>query len=111
MVLGPIAGILLADYHVLRRRRLDLDALYRADPGSPYFYRRGVNPAALAALAAGAAPTAPGLLHSVWGTPVPPLFVHLYSAAWFVGFFVAAAAYLALMRGRAAEPAPAPAAA
>lgn len=29
VVLGPIAGIMLADYYVLRARQLDLDALYR----------------------------------------------------------------------------------
>lgn len=50
------------------------------------------------ALAAGAAPTLPGLLHTLFGTPVPRIFVHLYSAAWFVGFSVAGAVYVALMR-------------
>src|SRR6185369_6834334 len=30
-LLGPIAGILIADYFVLRRTQLDVDALYRAD--------------------------------------------------------------------------------
>lgn len=68
------------------------------DPASAYYYRGGWNPAALGALAAGAAPTLPGLLHTLCGTPVHPAFVHLYSAAWFVGFFVAAAAYLLLMQ-------------
>lgn len=69
-----------------------------ADPASAYYFRGGWNPAALGALAAGAAPTLPGLLHSLCGTPVPALFVGLYSAAWFVGFFVAGAAYVLLMR-------------
>lgn len=82
-----------------------------ADPASAYFYRGGWNPAALGALVAGAAPTLPGLAHSLCGAPVPALFVHLYSAAWFVGFFVAGAAYVLLMRlqqgSTAAAPAPA----
>jgi NCS1 family nucleobase:cation symporter-1 len=43
------------DYFVLRRRRLDVRALYTHGPGQPYAYWGGVNPAALAALAAGCA--------------------------------------------------------
>ena len=50
-LLGPIAGIMIADYWLIRRTRLDVDALYRAD--GAYAYRRGWNPAALAAFAAG----------------------------------------------------------
>ncbi len=40
-LLGPIAGILIADYWIVRRTRIDVDALYRAD-GS-YAYRSGWN--------------------------------------------------------------------
>lgn len=47
----PLFGVVLTDYFLLRRRRLDLDALYRAD--GPYAYRRGWNPAAVFAWAAG----------------------------------------------------------
>lgn len=46
----------------------------------------------------GAAPTVPGLLHSLFGVAVPRLFLHIYSAAWFVGFFLAGLTYLLLMR-------------
>ena len=98
MVLGPIAGILVFDYYALRHRQLDLDALYSADPQGAYYYSGGWNPAALIALAAGALPTAPGLAHALYGTPVPPVFLHLYNASWFVGFFVAGLVYWALMR-------------
>ena len=44
-LLGPIAGIMLCDYFVLRRTRLDRDALY--DPSGPY---KGVNHRAMIAL-------------------------------------------------------------
>lgn len=81
VVLGPITGILVADYYFLRRCQLDLDALYSADPSAPYFYAGGVNPAALVALAAGAAPTLPGLAQQLYGASVPPLFKALYSGA------------------------------
>ena len=97
--LGPCAGILCADYFLLRHRQLDVDALYSSSLTSPYHYRGGWNPAALAALAAGALPVLPGLLHSLCGTPAPPLLVTAYQqAAWPIGFFAAGAAYLLLMR-------------
>lgn len=55
LVLAPIVGIVIADFFLLRRRHLDLRALY---PGTgattTYRYPLGINPAAILALAAGA---------------------------------------------------------
>jgi len=42
--LSPVAGIMLADYYLIRRRRLNVPALFRYD--GPYTYRGGFNPAA-----------------------------------------------------------------
>jgi nucleobase:cation symporter-1, NCS1 family len=44
-VLAPIAGIMVADYYLVRRRRLDVPALF--DREGRYRYWRGANPAAL----------------------------------------------------------------
>jgi NCS1 family nucleobase:cation symporter-1 len=52
---APLCGIQIADYFVLRRRHLDVRAMYTLGPGQPYSFWGGVNPAALAALAAGCA--------------------------------------------------------
>ena len=52
---APLCGIQIVDYFVLRRRRIDIRALYADHPGQPYYFWRGVNPAALLALAAGCA--------------------------------------------------------
>jgi NCS1 family nucleobase:cation symporter-1 len=105
-LLGPIGGILAADYFVLRRTRLDVDDLYRR--GGRYEYARGFNPAALLALAVGVAPNVPGFLAQAFPTGfagIPAFWRDLYSYAWFLGFALAAIVYLLLMRGRAAEPA------
>jgi NCS1 family nucleobase:cation symporter-1 len=84
--LGPIAGVFIADYWVVRKARLLLPDLYRHDG----VYGR-LNVRALAALGGGVAAALVGLL-------VPPLRV-LYDNAWFVGFAVAFVAYAAAMRG------------
>ena len=85
-LLGPIAGIFIADYWLVRRARLSLPDLYSADG----IYGR-VNWKAMAALAAGVAVALLGL--------VVPALRPLYDYAWFVGFAVAFALYAALMRG------------
>jgi NCS1 family nucleobase:cation symporter-1 len=84
--LGPIAGIFIADYWVVRRARLSLPDLY----STAGIYGRW-NPRALIALAAGIAVALVGLV-------VPAVRV-LYDYAWFVGFGTAFLAYSVLMRG------------
>jgi nucleobase:cation symporter-1, NCS1 family len=100
-LLGPIGGILIADYFVLRKRTLDVDGLYRR--GGPYEYRSGFNLAALAALVLAILPCAPGFLHEAFPRSfagVPGVWTEIYHYAWFVGFGVAAITYLAFMRIR-----------
>jgi nucleobase:cation symporter-1, NCS1 family len=86
-VLGPVAGIMVADYIFLRHTQLDTESLYHRE--GQYEYRNGINPRALVALAAGVAAALIG--HWV------PAFDWLFKLAWFVGFGVAAVVYLALM--------------
>jgi nucleobase:cation symporter-1, NCS1 family len=50
---APLCGIQIVDYFVLRRGRIDIRAIYVDDPRQPYYFWRGVNPAAMIALAAG----------------------------------------------------------
>jgi NCS1 family nucleobase:cation symporter-1 len=91
-LLGPVAGIMIVDYFVLRRQVLDVDALYRR--GGPYEYTRGVNGIAMAALAIGVAPSVPGFLGALGVAAVGPMWSGIYNWAWFVGFGLAAVAYL-----------------
>jgi NCS1 family nucleobase:cation symporter-1 len=90
--LGPIAGVLICDYFVVRKKLLVVADLYQRN--GLYEYQRGVNWQAVAALAAGAGVAFIGLV-------VPSLRV-LYNYAWFVGFFVSFFAYFAMMH--AAQP-------
>jgi NCS1 family nucleobase:cation symporter-1 len=50
---APLCGIQIVDYFWLRRRVLDIRAIYNSAPGSPYEFWGGFNPAALIALLAG----------------------------------------------------------
>jgi len=84
--LGPIAGVLICDYFVIRKKVLRVDDLYLRN--GAYEYSSGFNWRAIAALAAGAAVAFIGLL-------VPPLRV-LYNYAWFVGFAVSFVLYYIL---------------
>jgi nucleobase:cation symporter-1, NCS1 family len=84
--LGPIAGVLICDYFVVRKKNLSTQDLYQR--GGLYEYSRGINWQAIVALAAGAGVAFVGLF-------VPALKV-LYNYAWFVGFAVSFLAYLAL---------------
>jgi len=83
--LGSIAGVLIADYWVVRRKRLRLEDLYL--PNGAY---GGWNWRAIAATAAGCA--------LAWGGVVVPALKPLYDYAWFVGFGVAFVLHALLMR-------------
>ena len=89
-LLGPIAGIMIADYFIVRKRSLSVDALYRR--GGIYEYSSGFNYKALIALALGVCLALVGLrVESLrW----------LYDYAWFVGFLISAGAYCLLMGNR-----------
>jgi NCS1 family nucleobase:cation symporter-1 len=86
--LGTIAGVLVADYWLVRRRTLKLEDLYL--PEGAYTYRGGWNPAAVVATLLGCA--------LAWVGLVVPMLRPLYSYAWFVGFAVSFATYATLTR-------------
>jgi NCS1 family nucleobase:cation symporter-1 len=96
-LLGPIGGILIVDYFLLRRTELDVEALYRHD--GAYGYRGGYNWIAFVALVVGVVPNVPGFLEVAGLVErVPAIFGSIYTYAWFVGLPVAAAVYWTLMR-------------
>ncbi|HTJ32589.1 MAG TPA: NCS1 family nucleobase:cation symporter-1 [Dactylosporangium sp.] len=91
--IGPLFGVLIADYYLVRRQRVDVDAMFSMSPDGPYWYRRGYNPPALIATGIGAVVAV-----------VPVLWTHgpgMHTTAqysWFIGMGVGLAGYLALAR-------------
>jgi len=49
-LMGPLFGIMLADFYLIRKSRVDVAKLYTADRSGPYFYRGGVSVNAVIAL-------------------------------------------------------------
>ncbi|UXI68817.1 NCS1 family nucleobase:cation symporter-1 [Tahibacter amnicola] len=98
-LLGPVAGIMLVDYYLLRRMQLDTRQLFEEQ--GEYAYRRGWNPAAIIALAAGVLPNLPGFLHAAFPTAfagVPTFFKVIYTYAWFAGLAISAVVYAGMMK-------------
>ena len=95
-LLGPIAGILLVDYYLIRRTELDRQALF--SHAGAYGYQGGWNLAAVVALILGVLPNLPGFLAAAgFSGPASPMFGAIYTYAWFVGLAVAGVVYWAWM--------------
>jgi nucleobase:cation symporter-1, NCS1 family len=90
-LLGPVAGIMVVDYFLVRHKQLDTYSLYRR--GGIYEYKNGFNPVALIALIV-------GVTVALVGRFVPQI-AFLYDYAWFVGFFLSGGLYYLLMLGHA----------
>jgi NCS1 family nucleobase:cation symporter-1 len=105
-ILGAVGGILIADYFIIRRTKLDLSDLYLRD--GRYWYFRGFNLCAILAMLVGVAPSLPGLISDLYPTlSVPQFWKELYRYAWFVNFSLAMLVYLSsmsLMKSRGALP-------
>ncbi|GGU79864.1 nitrate reductase [Streptomyces albospinus] len=106
-LLGTVAGVLIADYWLVRRTRLDLPGLYR--PDGPYWYTAGWNWRAVLAFAVGGALAVGGSYSRPGKGPFPaggliPFLKPLADYGWAVGLATALTLYALLM---AAAPAPA----
>ena len=100
-LLGPVGGIMIADYYFIRRKNLIAADLYRHN--GVYGYTNGFNPIAIIALILGILPNVPGFLIQIKvldASTFPEWINHLYNYAWFVGFGVSAVIYYLLMKNR-----------
>ena len=91
--IGPLYGVLIADYYLVKKRQVVVDDLYTMRPDGAYHYRKGYNPAAIVA--------------TVVGATVAMLVVFLGSAdaaafSWFIGAGLAFVLHMAISRRQAA---------
>lgn len=87
--IGPLYGVLIADYYLVKKRQVVVDDLYTLSPDGTYHYRKGYNPLAIAATAVGATVA---MLVVLIGSADAAAF------SWFIGAGLAFAGYLALSR-------------
>ncbi len=93
-LLGPVGGIMIADYYFTRKQTLVVDELYSST--GRYSYRNGFNRIAILAFLLGVIPNIPGFLLQVKlvsANVFPTWISQLYHYAWFVGFFVSGFVY------------------
>lgn len=98
-LLGPVGGIMIADYYFIRKKNLIAEDLYRHD--GVYGYKNGFNSRAIIALLIGIIPNVPGFLiqiNLISADTFPTTINHLYNYAWFVGFVISASVYFILMK-------------
>lgn len=94
-LLGPIGGILICDYFVIRAKVLNLRALYRTD--GEYRYEKGYNLRAMIALGLAILPNVPGFVITLTGGE-ENIWTSIYYYAWFNGFILAFLLYYILMK-------------
>jgi len=86
-LLGPVLGILVTDYFLIRKKQVHLAQLYKEN--GVYSYNNGFNNAAILALFI-------GIFIALIGYWVPVLNF-LYSLSWFTGFIISSLIYYFLM--------------
>ncbi|GGM22947.1 nitrate reductase [Pseudomonas asuensis] len=75
--IGPLFGILLVDFYLIKKQKIDVDALFNDTPQGRYWYSNGVNWIAVKALV-------PATLVGVAFTFIP-WFSPIANFAWFTG--------------------------
>jgi len=98
-LLGPIGGIMIADYYFVRKQKLQVDELFSST--GIYSYKTGFNNRAIVALLLGIVPNIPGFLTiigAVSKNTFPLWLDHIYNYAWFVGFIISALSYKLMMK-------------
>jgi NCS1 family nucleobase:cation symporter-1 len=88
-LLGPVAGIMIVDYYLIRKGKLNVHDLYVR--GGEYEYSGGFNWKAIGVFVVAAGVT----LIGKW----VPAVKWLADYSWFIGFAIAFVLYWALMRG------------
>ena len=93
--IGPLFGILIADYYFVRRQHVDVDELYTLRPTGRYWYSKGYNPAAVWTMI-------PSALAPIACVVIPSL-QWLGNYSWFIGMGIGLVLYPVLMRRQQAS--------
>lgn len=89
-LIGPLFGILLADYYVVKKQKIVVDDLYSMNPQGSYWYENGYNKKAIYTLI-------PAALVPIMGVLIPQLSA-MANFSWFIGMGLGFVIYIALMK-------------
>jgi NCS1 family nucleobase:cation symporter-1 len=95
--IGPLYGVLIAHYYLIKKRRIDVDSMYTLKPEGKYYSTKGYNPIAIGVTAVGA---------------VAAMAVVLFGSSdaaaysWFIGAGIAFVRHWALSRKQIGEAVP-----
>jgi len=95
-LIGPIVGIMLCDYFIIRKTNINTDELYNATGK-----HKGVNWIAIITLIIAILPNLPGFLNAASSSAdpsFPAIFDTIYTYAWFVGVTISVVLYWVLMK-------------
>jgi NCS1 family nucleobase:cation symporter-1 len=95
--IGPLFGVLIAHYYLISRQKVDVDAMFTMSEDGKYFYRKGYNPPAIIATAAGAALA---LVPVLWAGG--PGMATTAQYTWFIGMAIGFVVHTLLSRREAA---------
>ena len=87
--IGPLFGVLIVDYYLVRKQRVDVDDLFTMEERGSYWYSRGYNRAAVIATAVGAV---------IAMIPVLARMAETAKYSWFIGVALGGLVYLVLAR-------------
>jgi NCS1 family nucleobase:cation symporter-1 len=93
-LIGPLFGILIADFYLVRKQQIVVDDMFTMEPDGAYFYSKGYNPAAVKAVLAAGLVSVASVLVPRWTDA--GLWVSDYS--WFIGCGAGFAIYYALAK-------------
>jgi nucleobase:cation symporter-1, NCS1 family len=90
-LMGPLAGVMVCDYYIIKKKKLNVDELYRHH--GIYWYDYGFNWRAFASFFIGFLPLLPGFAKSIQPTLNVGGAWQIYTFAWLYGFFTALPAH------------------
>ncbi|KAF1812757.1 hypothetical protein P152DRAFT_434884 [Eremomyces bilateralis CBS 781.70] len=90
-LMGPLAGVMVCDYYIIKKGKLDVHAMYQDK--SIYWYTGGFNYRAYIAFIVGFAPLMPGFAKSIDHDLNVGGGWRIYSFAWIFGFTFSSLAY------------------
>ncbi|KAJ2895360.1 hypothetical protein MKZ38_006631 [Zalerion maritima] len=92
-LMGPLAGVMVTDYYIVKQKKLNIHAMYQDGPEGIYWYSKGFNIRAFIAFFVGVGPLLPGFAKSIENSLDVGGAWKIYAFAWLYGFTTTSLVY------------------